>query len=173
MIKLWLFFILPISLILFFNYLNHSPNSYNFLSNEPILPFLKTVEVYAFKSTVESVEILLEKADTLFDSEKYDEAIEMYDKVLAIDPDDVDALNGKAFALANLDKNEEALPVIEKALQSNSDDEYYLSTAAFIMYNLDKDDEAKNYYNKALEIDPNLKDILSEEELDAFNSVME
>jgi tetratricopeptide (TPR) repeat protein len=41
------------------------------------------------------------------------------------------------------------------------------------MYNLDKDDEAKNYYNKALEIDPNLKDILSEEELDAFNSVME
>ena len=41
------------------------------------------------------------------------------------------------------------------------------------MHNLGKDDEAKNYYNKALEIDPNLKDILSEEELDAFNTVME
>ncbi|HJT85719.1 MAG TPA: tetratricopeptide repeat protein [Nitrososphaeraceae archaeon] len=104
---------------------------------------------------------------------KSEEAITWYDKVLAIDPNDADVLNGKAFALANLDKSEEALPIIEKALQSNSNDEYYLSTAAFIMYNLGEYEEAKNYYNKALEIDPNLKDILSEEELGAFNSVIE
>ena len=63
--------------------------------------------------------------------------------------------------------------LLKKLFNLTHDDEYYLSTAAFIMHNLGKDDEAKNYHNKALEVDPNLKDILSEEELDAFNSVME
>ena len=33
------------------------------------------------------------------------------DKVLAIDPTIVDALNSKAFALVNLDKNEESFSI--------------------------------------------------------------
>jgi tetratricopeptide (TPR) repeat protein len=46
------------------------------------------------------------KANVLYDQQKYDEALQYYDKVLAIDPSNVDALNGKRFALANLDKSE-------------------------------------------------------------------
>ena len=41
------------------------------------------------------------------------------------------------------------------------------------MYNLGKYEEAKNYYNKALDINPKLKDTLSDSELKADSAVME
>ncbi len=111
------------------------------------------------------------KANALLDIQRYDKAIEYYDRVLAKEPSDVDALN-KAFALANLDKNEEALPLINKVLKSDSNNEYYLSTAALIMYNLGKTEDAKTYFEKAQKINANLTSILSEKELDAFNKLM-
>ena len=48
------------------------------------------------------IDALFSKADSLYDQERYQEAITYYDKVLAIDPDDADALNGKAEDLKKL-----------------------------------------------------------------------
>ena len=40
----------------------------------------------------------------------------MYDKVIAIEPKDIDALSNKAIALRNLGKYEEAIGYFEKVL---------------------------------------------------------
>ena len=46
------------------------------------------------------------KALIFYSQQKYDDAIEYYNKVLGIDPTFIDAINGKAFSLASLSKNE-------------------------------------------------------------------
>jgi tetratricopeptide (TPR) repeat protein len=43
---------------------------------------------------------------------------------------------------------------------------------AFILAKMEKDDEARLYYEKALKINPNLTELLYEDELDEFNRVM-
>ena len=44
------------------------------------------------------------KGDTLYDLERYSEAITYYDKVLQIDPNDIDALDMKNTALNERDR---------------------------------------------------------------------
>ena len=55
---------------------------------------------------------------------KYDEAIALFDRILAIDPDNLDALVAKGNALYALGKNEQAVSYYDKALEidpNNSD----------------------------------------------------
>ena len=93
-------------------------------------------------------------------------------EVLSMNASDVYAINNKAEALTEMGKNEEALLVIEKTAIDNPKDETLQSTMAFILANMGKDDEARVYYEKALKINPNLTEILYEDELDEFNRVM-
>ena len=57
------------------------------------------------------------KGLALYNLGKYEEAIEWYDKVLKIDPNDVNALNNKGLALNNLGKYQEAIEWYDKALE--------------------------------------------------------
>jgi len=52
---------------------------------------------------------------------KNNEAITYFDRVLALNPKDVDSLNGKGVALSNLGNYYEALKYIDKALAINPD----------------------------------------------------
>ena len=115
---------------------------------------------------------LINKGGALLALEKNDEAITYFDQVLSMNASDVYAINNKAEALAEMGKNEEALSVIEKAAIDNPKDETLQSTMAFILAKMGKDDEARLYYEKALKINPNLTEILYEDELDEFNRVM-
>ena len=56
------------------------------------------------------------KATALKNLERYDEALEQYDKVLAIDLTDIHALNDKAIILQNLKRYDEAIGQYDKAL---------------------------------------------------------
>ena len=51
-------------------------------------------------------------ADVLYKQKKYEEELEYYEKALAIDPVNVNALNGKAFALQKLQRYDEAIKVL-------------------------------------------------------------
>jgi tetratricopeptide (TPR) repeat protein len=53
----------------------------------------------------------------LLETGKNDEAITYFDKVLALDPRDVDSLNSKGVALANLKNYYEANKYFDKALE--------------------------------------------------------
>jgi tetratricopeptide (TPR) repeat protein len=64
----------------------------------------------------EDIDALNEKGNTLFNQRKYEEAIEYYDKALAIDPNNKEFLNNKANALDELNKYEESIHYYDKAL---------------------------------------------------------
>lgn len=110
---------------------------------------------------------------SFYDRQKYDEAMQYYDKVLAIDPNDVNPLNYKAQILDEMGKNEKVLSVIEKTDIDNPNNEYLQYTMSFLLANLEREDEAKTYYEKTLKINPNLAETLTvEKELDVFDIVM-
>ncbi|HJN57701.1 MAG: tetratricopeptide repeat protein [Nitrososphaerales archaeon] len=50
---------------------------------------------------------------------KFEEAIKCYNKVLDIDPKDIDALNNKGIALGKLGKLDEAIKCYDKASKIN------------------------------------------------------
>ena len=59
-------------------------------------------------SDPKDIDALYNKAIVLEDLERYDEALQYYDKVLAIDPKDIDALYNKAIVLEDLERYDEA-----------------------------------------------------------------
>jgi len=68
------------------------------------------------------IDRLIEKADQLIYENKYEEAITYYDKVLEIDPKDIDALNNKGDALYDLDRYNEAIQYYDKVLEIDPKD---------------------------------------------------
>jgi tetratricopeptide (TPR) repeat protein len=62
---------------------------------------------------------LLNKETTLSNLGRREEAISYYDKVLAIEPGNMDALNNKGNALDNLGRYEEAIKYYDKAIEIN------------------------------------------------------
>jgi tetratricopeptide (TPR) repeat protein len=62
------------------------------------------------------------KGVAFYDLGKYHDAIVLYDKALALKPNDVDTINNKANALGKLGQNLEAIQLYQRAiklLQSN------------------------------------------------------
>ena len=62
------------------------------------------------------VSALVDKAYALYSQGNYTQAIQYYDKALAIDPDDKYALDGKGNALYNQGNNKLAIQYYDKAL---------------------------------------------------------
>jgi tetratricopeptide (TPR) repeat protein len=74
------------------------------------------IEAQKLYSITNSTQDILNKANVLQDLQKYDEALQYYDKVLAIDPKDIDALYDKASVLEDLERYDEALQYYDKVL---------------------------------------------------------
>jgi len=102
---------------------------------------------------LELLEEFLEQAQDLFEVERFGEAITYYDKVLAIDSTDIDALNGKALALDAIGKPEEAISYYDKVLAIGSSNIEALNGKALALYNIGKSEEAITYYDRVLAID--------------------
>ena len=86
---------------------------------------------------------------------KYHEALDLLNKALEIEPNNVPALNNKGWALLELDKTEEALIWIDKALDVDPNYVHALNNKGATLSRLGQYEEAISYYDKALEIDPN------------------
>ena len=82
-------------------------------------------------------------------------AIEYFDKALAIDPHDVDALNYKGVAFNSLGNYSGAIEYYDKALAINPKYENALASKGVALGNLGNHTGAIIYYDKALTIDPN------------------
>jgi tetratricopeptide (TPR) repeat protein len=106
-------------------------------------------------TTTDNVSSLTGKGDALYYQEKYDQAIQYYDKALAIDPNDTYALSSKGYALDGLGKYEEAIEYYDKALAIDPNDANALNGKGYALGNLGNYTEAVEYLDKALAIDPN------------------
>ena len=98
---------------------------------------------------------LFNKGMALLNLRKYKQAIEWYNKALAIDSEDVSALRQKGWALYKLGKNKQAIEWYNKALAIDPNNVIALDSKGEILMNLRKHNQAIRCFNKALAINPN------------------
>jgi tetratricopeptide (TPR) repeat protein len=74
------------------------------------------------QARIEDAAELFSEADLSFDQGNYTAAITFYDKVLAIDPNNITALVNKGTALGTLGQNDDAITWLDKALAIDPND---------------------------------------------------
>jgi tetratricopeptide (TPR) repeat protein len=85
---------------------------------------------------------------------KYNESIVYFDKVLAIDPKNVLALNEKGNAFGGLGNYIQAIANYGKALAVDPKNATVLDNKDVVFYHLGNYTDAIGYYDRALAIDP-------------------
>jgi tetratricopeptide (TPR) repeat protein len=100
------------------------------------------------------VETLYNTANNFYDNQKYEEALQYYDKVLAIDPSSVNALNSKGLALDHLQRYDEAVQTFDKALAIDPSSVNALNNKGLALDHLQRYDEAVQTFDKVLAINP-------------------
>lgn len=99
-------------------------------------------------------------------------ALEIFDEVLEIEPENIEGLNGKGSSLMKLNQFDEAEKYFNKSLSICKNSSALLNKG--IINKLQKNYyEALLYYDKALEINPNLKNIITilKNEIDDMNKI--
>jgi tetratricopeptide (TPR) repeat protein len=87
-------------------------------------------------------------------TQKYNDAIVIYDKALSITPDDPDILTNKGKVLAKLNKYHEAIQSFDKVLSVDPNHVGALYNKGEVLKELGETVEAQEYYERALELDP-------------------
>lgn len=96
----------------------------------------------------------------LFESQRYEEAVEKMTKATSLFPDDFILNVILGLSLSQQNKSSEAEPVLKKAVQLNPNDITALHAYGFTLNQLDKIDEAIIYLEQALSIDSNNVDVM-------------
>ncbi|MDG6251490.1 tetratricopeptide repeat protein, partial [Methanocalculus sp.] len=65
----------------------------------------------------ENTEAIYDQGVMLFESERYSEALEAFNKLIELDPQNADAWNYRGWSLWRMDRNVEALEACNKALE--------------------------------------------------------
>lgn len=97
---------------------------------------------------------------SLIQQGKLQEALQYFDKILTIDPNDPIALGNKGGILTQLNRHEEALTFYKKALQIDPTNTNTLNNLAASLFQLGRIDESLQTLDKILEIEPNNVNVL-------------
>ncbi|MBP1154501.1 MULTISPECIES: tetratricopeptide repeat protein [unclassified Paenibacillus] len=100
------------------------------------------------------------KARSLYDNQKYEAAIELYDVLIQREADDYEHYVMKGRSLEALRKYEEAFFCYDKALSLNPCFATYYDKATLLSWYLKRYEEAIELYDKCLESDPSDRDVL-------------
>jgi tetratricopeptide (TPR) repeat protein len=73
--------------------------------------------IFAYCETGSEIDTILEKGMEHFSNEEYDKAISQFNKILKIDPENVDALYNKANTLSKTGKFRQAIPLYQQVLK--------------------------------------------------------
>ena len=121
---------------------------------------------------------LFQEAKQHFDKGEYKEAIQIYDEILEIKPNNVSTLKMKAVALSNLGQDQnlinyhtDSLKQFYKIIQNNPNDVLALTGLGIGFGYLGEYNESKNYFEKALKLQPN--SVVIKNYLEFVNKVIE
>lgn len=103
----------------------------------------------------ESKNDLLNKGIQSLEKERYKEAITYFDKVLKIDPKNIDALNGNGMANLGFGQPNMATTYFDRALKIDSKNMDALNGKGAVLYSLGKHKVSLTYFDKVLKINPN------------------
>jgi tetratricopeptide (TPR) repeat protein len=98
---------------------------------------------------------LSQQGSTLFELQRYQDALAAYQQAVSISPDFAPGWSGQGKALNQLKKYEEALAAYDEAIQIQPDYVEAWSGRGFVLRNLQRYREAIASFNKALELDDN------------------
>jgi len=85
---------------------------------------------------------------------EYEKEIEMIDKLVALEPNDVESLEKKGHVLSSLGKNREAIEVLKGIARLVPDEPRYQTEIAHFYNDMQEYEQAVLYGNKALAINP-------------------
>ena len=115
-------------------------------------------KISKLKKNVETINNAKTKANSLFKSEKYDEAISEYTKLLEFDPENKNfisiILTNRALCLKKQGKNMEALKDVDEAIKNNPNYATAYIRRALIYEEFKMFDDAKSDLSKAKELYP-------------------
>jgi tetratricopeptide (TPR) repeat protein len=112
----------------------------------------------AYSNESSEVKTLMERAYDFLNEGEIEHALQLYDKILQINPTDIHALNYKGLALASLGHYDEAIQWYDKVLKIDPTNVSALNNKGVALYNLGHYDEAIQWYDKVLAIHPNDSD---------------
>jgi tetratricopeptide (TPR) repeat protein len=111
------------------------------------------IEQYPYSS-----ELLLEKARILFDSEKYQQALDLIDTIQNLQPNDIDVLLIKGAILTSLERYQEAIHVLSDALDAQEELEEVYYSIGLAYQSWGNYEEAIVNYKQAIELNLNHED---------------
>ena len=131
-------------------------------------PRLADYELQKLKeSGYQTPEVLGALAYTAWVQGKQDESVELYEKVLELNPENSTALNGLGYVLACLDRDlTRALSLCKKAVDMHPDNPAFLDSLGWVYFKLGLYKEAKNYIKRARD-----KDSKSPEIVEHFSAI--
>ena len=100
------------------------------------------------------IDQLSAEGDKYYDNEEYDKALESYNKILDIDPNNAEAYYNKGYTYYMLNQNDEALKDFDKAIKLDPDYANTYNGKGDVFYELEQYDEALINYDKAIALDP-------------------
>ena len=130
------------------NILATDPNNIQILFSKGL--FLKTISRNS--EVLKIADVLLNIAKSMYVGQ-YNEATSIYDKVLKLDPNNVEAQRLMGLTLFKSNKYEEAAHVFSR-IQSRESDSQVLIAEAEALTHLNKNDDALNVFNQLLKIQP-------------------
>lgn len=96
----------------------------------------------------------VERGANRVDKKRYQNALELYERVIAAEPDNAIAWRKKAGVQMDLEHPYDALTTIERALELAPNAASSLNEKAIALAGLDRVAEALPYFQRAIEIDP-------------------
>ena len=97
---------------------------------------------------------LLKEGILAASSQDYDKAVSYFDKVLEIDPKNIDALNNKGVVLGSSQQYDKAVSYFDQVLEIDPKNIDALNNKGAALIKLSEFDKAVSYFDKVLEIDP-------------------
>src|SRR5215213_9380027 len=103
-------------------------------------------------ASLADISILNDKAKSLANLGNYTEAIQYYDKILSMDPDNTEALHGKGLSLSTLGNHTEGIKYYDKILSMDPNNVDALTGMGVIMYNLGNHTGSTSFFHNALTV---------------------
>jgi tetratricopeptide (TPR) repeat protein len=110
----------------------------------------------AFAAHPEHPQVLLAIAHHHESLDQYDEAVQWYDRVLAIDPRHADALAERIYGLRWAGRYDDTEEAARLAVETHPDDADIAVTVAGLHSSFDQDSEALEWLDRAIALDPRL-----------------
>ncbi len=103
----------------------------------------------------QEAQILLQQANSLLDNHYYDEAVNLYNQLLIIEKDNIEAWNNRGNALAALKLYKQSIASYDKAIRLQVHQHHAWYNRGNVLAQIERYSEAIYSYEQALRIKPN------------------